>query len=239
MNYEIIILELYSTGSLSMARYKEKSKAIKLRKAGWSYSQIKDNLGIGKGTLSEWLRDYPLSEKRIRELRDNNPRRIENYIRTMGRKREAKFSLALEKVSKDIGSITNRELFVAGFFLYWAEGGKTKRHSIIFTNTDPVMLKIYMKWLALLKIPKEKLKIKLHLYKDMDKNKEISYWSRELGVEKSKFNKTWIKSSNMSDLTYKNNFGHGTCNIILNDTLVATYVLMGIKFIANVVSVDK
>ena len=41
----------------------------------------------------------------------------------------------------------------------------------------------------------------------------------------------------MSDLTYKNNFGHGTCNIILNNTTIAMYVLMGIKFIANVVGI--
>ena len=73
----------------------------------------------------------------------------------------------------------------------------------------------------------------------MNKNKEILFWSRELGIHKSKFNKTWIKDSKMCDLTYKNNFGHGTCNVILNDTVISTYVLMGIKFIANVVGIGS
>ncbi len=222
-----------------MARYKEKSQAIALRKKGYSYSQIKEKLGIGKGTLSEWLRDYPLSEKRIQELKDNNPRRIEKYINTMRKKREEKFSIAFEKVKKDVGNISDRELFIAGFFLYWAEGGKTTHNNITLTNTDPSMLKVYLSWLKLLGISKDKLKIKLHLYKDMDENKEISFWSRELGIEKSKFHKTWIKNSKMTDLTYKNNFGHGTCNIILNNTIMATYVLMGIKFVANVVGTSK
>ncbi len=222
-----------------MARYKEKSKAIKLRKKGYSYSQIKAKLGISKSTLSGWLQAYPLSDKRIRELRDNNPRRIENYIKTMTKKREAKYLIEFERAKKDIGKITERELFIAGFFLYWAEGGKTRRNTLVISNTDPSMLKMYLKWLILLGIPKNKLKIKLHLYKDMNGNEEISFWQKELGIEKSQFQKAWIKKSKMTDLTYKNNFGHGTCNIILHHTITAVYVLMGIKFIANVMNVGN
>ena len=217
-----------------MAKYKEKSKAIELRKKGLSYGQIKDKLGISKGTLSTWLRDYPLSKERIRELRDNNPIRIERYISTMKNKREEKLSAAFEKVKKEIGKISRRELFVAGFFLYWAEGGKTNRNALTFTNTDPAMLRIYIRWLEILGVKKEKLKFKLHLYKDMKEYSEIKFWSNELEVSNSQFRKTWIKDSNMSDLTYKNNFGHGTCNIILHNTEMTTYILMGIKLIANV-----
>jgi lambda repressor-like predicted transcriptional regulator len=218
-----------------MARYKEKSQAIELRKRGYSYSQIKEKLGISKSTLSGWLQPYPLSEKRIRELRDNNPQRIERYINTMRKKREVGFSIAYDQAKKDIGNLTERELLIAGFFLYWAEGGKTRRSTLVFTNTDPRMLKMYMKWLRILKVPQEKLKVKLHVYKDMSIQKEIYFWSMELGVHKSKFHKTLVKNSKMTDLTYKNNFGHGTCNIILNDTSLTVYVLMGIKFIGNVI----
>ncbi len=222
-----------------MAKYKEKSEAIKLRKKGMSYSQIKEKLGIGKGTLSDWLKDYPLSNKRIKELRDNNPQRIEKYINTMRKKREDKFSIAFEKAKNDIGKITERELFIAGFFLYWAEGGKTRSGTIILTNTDPSMLKVYIKWLGMFNVDKNKLKIKLHIYRDMNEKKEIKFWCKELGLKKSQFQKTWVKNSKMTDLTYKNNFGHGTCNVIYNNTVIAMYVLMGIKFIANVVGVGN
>src|SRR6185436_17823499 len=154
---------------------------------------------------------YPLSAKRTRELRDNNPRRIEKYINTMRVKREAKFSLAFERVKKDIGNITKRELFIAGFFLYWAEGGKTRRNIVAFSNTDPFMVSAYIKWLGIIGVPSDVIKIRLHLYKDMDEEKEISFWVEKLGINRSKFQKTWVKDSNMSDLTYRNNFGHGTC----------------------------
>lgn len=219
-----------------MARYKEKSQAIKLRKRGYSYTQIKEKLGVSKSTLSGWLANYPLSDKRIRELRDNNPRRIEKYIATMRAKKNKKLDASFEKVGLDIGEIKERELFIAGFFLYWAEGGKTNQGALVFSNTDPSMVKTYLKWLSLLKISKEKIKIKLHLYKDMNEKKEIFYWSSILSVQESQFRKTWVKDSRMSDLNYKNNFGHGTCNVIINDTVLTTYVLMGIKFIANVMN---
>ena len=74
-----------------MAKPKLRDKAIKLRKQGKSYSQIKQEVDVSKGTLSRWLQDYPLSEKRLRELRDHNPKRIEKFRKTMREKRQSDF----------------------------------------------------------------------------------------------------------------------------------------------------
>ena len=93
-----------------MARRKDKERAIQLRKKGWSYSQIKEELGVGKGTLSVWLRDYPLPEERIKELRDKNPKRIERYRNTMRKKREAEFQKYFELEKQEIGKLSKREL---------------------------------------------------------------------------------------------------------------------------------
>ena len=71
-----------------MTRLKDREKAIKLRKQGKSYSQIKTIIGVNKGTLSYWLKDFPLEEKRLRELRDWNQVRIEHYRKTRTLKRE-------------------------------------------------------------------------------------------------------------------------------------------------------
>ena len=43
---------------------------------------------MNKGTLSYWLKDFPLEEKRLRELRDWNQVRIEHYRKTRTLKRE-------------------------------------------------------------------------------------------------------------------------------------------------------
>lgn len=219
-----------------MAKKIDKEKAIKLRLKGQSYSQIKNKINVSKSSLSGWLANYPLSSERIKELRDRNPRRIESYINTMNKKRDAKFMAALDKSSRDIGSITDRDLFMAGFFLYWAEGGKTYSSSVCLSNTDPAMLKVFIKWLNLLGVSKDKLRIKLHLYKDMNVQKEIIFWSEQLGVEKTQFTRSYIKDSRLSGLTYKNGFGHGTCNIYVGDAALMRYILMGMRYIVSVLT---
>ncbi|MDO8569637.1 MAG: helix-turn-helix domain-containing protein [bacterium] len=219
-----------------MARKIDRDKALSLRLKGYSYSQIKKEIGISKSTLSGWLSNYPLSSDRIKELRDWNPRRIENFINTMRNKREQKFLVALEKAQKDINFLSERDLFIGGFFLYWAEGGKTKMGSLSLGNTDPSMLKVFIKWLGLLGISKNNVKVKLHLYRDMNINREISFWQKELGVEKCQFIKPYIKDSLLSGLTYKSGFGHGTCNIVVDRTEPTRYVLMGVRYIVKVLT---
>lgn len=217
-------------------KLKEKELVLALRAQGMSYSQIKERVKVSKGSLSLWLENHPLSPECVKELRDNSPRRIEGYINTMRLKREQKFSVAMGKAQKDIGRLTRRDLFIGGFFLYWAEGYKTKPNALGLGNTDPSMLKGFIKWLELLGIYKKDLKIKLHLYKDMDVNKETAFWQKELGVESHQFNKPYVKDSLLSGLTYKNGFGHGTCNVLVNKTEQSRYVLMGMRYIVKVLA---
>lgn len=212
-----------------MARKVDKQKALVMRQKGMSYSQIKAKLGVSKSTLSGWLSGFPLSEKRIRELRDNSPIRIERYRNTMERKREAKLLSAYQKVSKDIDTFSKREIFLAGLFLYWGEGSKTRTAVSAVSNTDPAVLVFYMKWLKNFGVKRQDLKVKLQLYKDMNVKNITKYWSQKLHLPKSAFNKAYIKESNFSGLTYKNGFGHGTCMVWVANRELNDYILMGIK----------
>jgi hypothetical protein len=217
-----------------MARIKDKQKALTLRAKGYSYSQIKEKLGIGKGTLSGWLADYPLSDERIKELRDNNPRRIENYRNTMQKKKKARLSVVYNNVSKDIGEFSKRDLFIAGLFLYWGEGTKGSNTSVVLTNTNPAMLKFFIQWLKLLGIKRNQLTCRLHLYSDMNIKKSIDFWSKELKIPINQFRKSYIKKTKLSGLTHKHGFGKGTCCVIFNNRILWEYVLMGLKYISEV-----
>ena len=92
------------------------------------------------------------------------------------------------------------------------------------------MIRAYIKWLFLLKVPKEKLIIYLHLYIDMDVTKEIKYWSAEINVPTTCFRKPYIKKSKLSDLTYISR-GHGTCNVIVQNRDIAERVHQALKYI--------
>ena len=198
-----------------------------------SYSQIREKVRVSKSTLSLWLENYPLSKSRLRELRDFSPKRIESFRATMKIKRDARIAIQETRVQKDIKKVSQRELFVAGFFLFWGEGTKKRAAMVSLANTDPVMIKFFVDWILLLGGTKEHIRFALHLYEDMDINKEIRYWSEILGFPKSAFTKPYMKKTKKSDITYKNGFGHGTCNARYMSQNLNDYVLMGLKYIRH------
>ncbi len=216
-----------------MARYKDKEMARQMRVEGKSYSEIKEVLKVSKSTLSLWLRDMPLSDTQIRALRDWNPKRIERYRATMKEKYEKRLTQVYAKVVQDIGTLTKRELLISGFFLYWGEGTKATRSMVAFSNTDPKMIQFFLKWLSLLGIEKNQVKVRLHLYADMDIKKETDYWSHTLELPLVQFHKPYVKTSLFSNITYKKGHGHGTCNVLFGNAALWEYIMMTLKYLGE------
>lgn len=159
-----------------MARRNDRQTALTLRKQGMSYSQIKKELGVSKGTLSVWLNKYPLSKEQIRILRDTSEVRIEKFRESMRKKLEKRHSLYYQEEKAKLLPLSDRELFIAGLFLYWGEGKKADRSTLGLYNTDSAIIRFGLYWLQKsLKVPMEKIRIQLHLYSDMDIQKETSY----------------------------------------------------------------
>lgn len=216
-----------------MARFRDREKALVLRKQGMSYNQIKKILKVSKSTLSLWLRDYPLSKQRVRELRDWNEQRIEKFRETMRQKREKRLKEVYEVQKKFLLPLKNHELFMFGLGLYWGKGVK-KMTELSISNSDPSIIKFFIYWLTTpLRVPKEKLKVQLHLYKDMDIKKEIQFWSETLNIPSSQFYNPYIKESSSKRINHKGGFGHGTCNVRIGGTQLAEKIHMSIKAIAD------
>lgn len=217
-----------------MSRIKEHNAAIRLRKRKFSYSQIKERLGISKSTLSGWLKDYPLSRKRINELRAWNERRIEKFRETMREKREKRLRDGYIAQEKELLPLSKRELYIAGLFLYLGEGTKTKPHEASLSNSNPDVILFFMNWLLhICNVQKKKLKIKLHLYSDMNIRRETTFWSNLLVIPENQFLHPYIKKSKKKDITYKGGFNHGTCNIIVRDVVLFEKIIAGIKVVMS------
>ena len=217
-----------------MARFDDHEKALILRKQGMSYSQIKKLLKVSKSTLSLWLRNYPLSKQRIRELRDWNEQRIEKYRETMRRKRKERLKQFYKEQRRIILPLTKRENFLAGLFLYWGEGSKSHLTELSVSNNDPSIIKFFVNWLIKsLSVPKEKIKIQLHLYNNMDIEKEVDFWSKTLNVPLNQFTKPYIKKSSSARINHKGGFGHGTCNARFGNARLTEKIHMSIKTISD------
>ena len=210
-----------------------------MRKEGASYSQIKEELKVSKSSLSLWLHDMPLPEKRLRELRDWNAVRIERFQDTMRKKREARWTGVRKHAAEDIGKMNSREVLIAGLFLYWGEGGKTERTCTSLSNTDPVMIRFFMKWLETFGISKDRFRVHLHLYADMNIKTELKYWSVALDLPLSSFRKPYVKTSNRSGLSYPQKFSHGTCNLIYGNRDISEYIMMALDYIRSEFAAGK
>lgn len=198
---------------------KLREQAIKLRtEKDFSYGEIRKRLGVAKSTLSYWLKEYPLGEKRILELRrqgwKSGEASRERFRNTMKRKQELKRQEVYKKYQKRLNKISEDAFFVAGLMLYLAEGGKTNYAQITLTNTDPKIIKFFIEWLInFFGIAKKKIKTELHLYENMDIKKEQKFWQKELGFRKNQFYKIQIRKLQKASFSYKESYRHGTCQI--------------------------
>lgn len=216
-----------------MVKIQQRRKAILLRKKGKSFSEIKKTVIVSKSTLSRWLKQYPLSSGQLKRINNKKYQTIEKYRITMQKKKNKQ----LEKIYYDqqakLLPFTQKELIIAGLFLYWGEGNKANQNVVSINNTDPDVIKFALFWLmGGLNIPKSKIKVYLHLYQDMNVKKEMDYWSRALGIPTGNFIKPYIKNSSRLSIDQKG-FGHGTCGLIVYDTTIKTEILMGVKSIAD------
>jgi len=217
-----------------MARLRDHEKTLTLRKQGMSYSQIRSIIKVSKSTLSLWLKNYPLSKERIKELRAFSERRIERFRETVRQKREKRLTETYQTQKQLILPLSNRELFIAGLLLYWGEGTKCRRDGLSISNNDPSVIRFFIYWLKKsLAIPKKKIRILLHLYNDMNINNEINYWSKILRIPLRQFNRSYIKKTPSTRINHKGGFGHGTCNVRINSVPLAEKIFMSLKVISN------
>lgn len=208
-----------------------------LRQQGMTYGEIRQELGTPKSTLSDWLRKYPLSSAQIFQIQINRERRQflarERTSITKRLKLEKRLKDCLEEQKEILLPLTEKELLLAGIFLYWGEGGKSHRGIVSISNTDPAVVKFSLLWMIhALNIPKEKIQVFLHLYSDMDVKDTFAYWSTTLNLPTTQFVKPYIKKSLRSDIDYKG-YGHGTCMLRVSNTLLKEKILMSIKAMAS------
>ncbi|MBU3933264.1 MAG: hypothetical protein KKH11_01160 [Candidatus Omnitrophica bacterium] len=88
------------------------------------------------------------------------------------------------------------KLRIAGIMLYWAEGAK-ERATVDFANSDPQMIKIFLRFLReICGIAESRIRIYLYAFSDQNIDELKSYWSKVTGVPESQFIKPYIRKVN-------------------------------------------
>ncbi|MFE7336600.1 hypothetical protein [Streptomyces griseus] len=174
-----------------------RAKARELRLQGMTYDRIQVELGCSKSSISLWVRDLPKPAPRTREQASEIARRgWEITLQRRDRERQE----AKRSARREIGALTERELFLLGVGLYWAEGTKDKPHArrerVAFVNSDPGMIKIFLAWLALMDVSSERLRFHVMIHESADVTSAERYWADLTGSDVSTFGKTTLKKHN-------------------------------------------
>lgn len=215
-------------------RREDRRKAIELRKRGLSYSEIRRKIVVSKSTISDWLKNIGLTETQKQRLYGRKLVGVEKLQKIMKERREMFRKDIYDKQKILLGILTERDLLMLGLGLYWGEGRKGDSQ-VSISNTDPSMVNFFLKWLETcfgVMRTNKRLKAVLHLYSDMNFEKEIDFWSRQLGLDSKQFNKPYVKANFILSLDQKG-FGHGTCMIYYSDVKIKEQIRAAIRLVSE------
>lgn len=168
-----------------------RENALALRRSGFSYTYISSKTGLSKSTLSGWLTEIPYTPNK-------------ETIATFGKARAAasarRAELRQESIreirkiaAKDIGKISQRDLFIFGLALYLGEGCKSNSQ-VRMINSDSRVIQTTIAWFRMLGVEKDQFRLRLHLYPDSDVKQSLQFWSHTTSIPISQFQKHQIDS---------------------------------------------
>jgi hypothetical protein len=193
-------------------KVQEKEKAISLRRAGASYREILKEVRVSKSTISNWLKDLPLTDNEKKYLRtrtDSNISRGRIKAATENRNKRIQREDLIRKEQEEVfKKYSNDTHFLLGVALYWAEGSN-KFPQFHFVNSDPHMISFMYTWVQkYLIVLKKDVGVRIFMHKVYSKEKTELFWSNLLDIDRFKLKKTVFKPTSHK---VKHNVNYNGC----------------------------
>lgn len=207
---------------------KLKAKVRQLREDGYSISEIVEETGTHKATVSNWVRDLPLTDAHKAALIARNPRWANANEGGQANRRKG---LITRRAAQQQGRERAKEgdaLHRKGCILYWAEGAKRKS-GIHLINTDPDMLIFFMRFLRqALHVPDEWVSLYVHCNtEDIQEHERMKrYWLQTLHLPPACFRKVILKPKSKHQHTAQDN---GICTIQVGKTELVMHIFGAIQ----------
>ncbi|MGW0766528.1 hypothetical protein [Streptomyces sp. NPDC002676] len=175
-----------------------RERARELRLLGWTYDRIEAELGCSRSSVSLWVRDLPRPERRNpqEQAKLATQRRWEHELAVRDEQRQRTKAAA----AREVGDLSDHNLFIAGVALYWAEGTKDKPHArrerVTFVNSDADMIRLFLAWLELLGVEHERLCYRVMIHESANVAAAERYWADVVQSDPGSFGKTTLKRHN-------------------------------------------
>jgi hypothetical protein len=175
----------------------EVSKIRKLRKTGHSLKEIKIITNKGYGTVSRYVQGVVVLAKYHSLLK---AKQGGSKVRS-----DNQWSDARKKAKELLSDFRLKDRMVILACLYWGEGNKTELNLV---NSDPYLIRTILRCLSDLGVTNEELKVTLRIFKDINEQDAIVFWSTTLNIPIS-----LIKSVNVLKGKKVGKLKYGMCRI--------------------------
>lgn len=200
--------------------YTFKLTAVTLRKKGKTYGEIKRIIGkpIPKSTLSYWFRSIIISKTYQRRLSKKVFENIKNAqaraLITNRLKRERYIQEVKNRVKHLLIKLKNKDTAkIALAMLFLGEGSKKAKGRVVFGNSDPATVKLFLELLRYCyKINENKFRCTLQCRADQNIKKLEKFWTKVTNISQNQFYKAKVDSRTIGKPTKKLDY-KGVCRI--------------------------
>ena len=225
-----------------MAKTLERDKAQSMRRNGISITKIANAIDVSKSTVSYWCRDIVLNKQQLARLLSISKHAGQaSLIRIAETRRTERIKAtknASQKGAKDVGNLTQRDIFMIGLALYWGEGYKSGNEECGFTNSDPNIIRVYIHWLmSIYKIKRDDLILRVSINKIHQHRKQsvLAFWSRTTNIPLSQFTATSFIQSRVEKHYTNTKLHYGTLRIkVRRGSMLRRRILGSLAYIAEV-----
>jgi len=197
-----------------------RNRVKQLRKTGKTYSEIKKIVRqhVPKSTLSYWCKNVKLSQKhqkRIQKLILNNAKMSRAIALIVNKNRREKYLKSVANRNKRLATVLkNKDVAkIALAMLYLGEGSKTKRGSLMFGNSDPFIISLFLYLLRYCyNIDESKFRCTLQCRADQNIENLEKFWSKLTKIPQSHFYRAKIDPRTIGKPSKKSSY-KGVCRI--------------------------
>lgn len=168
-------------------------EAVILRKQGYSLKELSNRFGVVKSTIALWTEGVVMGEEAERRLLTVIKRGQFVSAQNKRARTKATEDQYFKEAREEIQSSPNYNKIICAM-IYWCEGAKSVKGGIAFTNSDPNLVRTFLKLLReCFVLDENKFHPCIHLHSYHLPQKQLDFWSKVTDIDKQQFIRPYQK----------------------------------------------
>lgn len=175
-----------------------------------SKAEIAKQLNCSLGKVDWWFKQYNIPIRTISEA---------IYLRS--NRQGDPFLIKTHLMGNDL------LLYGLGVGLFWGEGNKADIYSVRLGNTDPELIRIFVKFLKeICGVNDKKIRFGLQVFNDIDPDEALHFWMNELNYPRESFMNSLVVSPPQGKGIYRRKSKYGVLTIYIHNKKLRDWLMV-------------